>query len=414
MQQQSTWQFIEKLLANYRLKLRYLSADASDIAFGPTSEVGLQDVLHYEYAPDALLTALNEHCLPNTFYQVRNVLLCNYILFRLPDTEIPTFASIGPYALASIPQNEILALAEQFHVPPHNLTQLTHYYQELPLLPEENFFLTMLYTIGEYLWGDADAFSLSDEFSFPGITSASIVPQTEALEVEDASLSIRIMEERYEAEQRLMKAVGSGQPHKAELLLTALTSRRYESRADNPLRDLKNYGIILNTLLRKTAENAAVHPINIDALSSQYAKKIELLTSPAACGTLFREMVRKYCLLVKNHSLKGYSLLVRKVITAINYDLTADLTLSTQAEKLGVNPSYLSTLFKKETGTTLTDYVNRKRIDHALLLLNTTDMQIQMIASYCGIPDVNYFTKTFKKYVDKTPKEYRTMISKKI
>ena len=86
-------------------------------------------------------------------------------------------------------------------------------------------------------------------------------------------------------------------------------------------------------------------------------------------------MVRKYCLLVKNHSLKGYSLLIRKVITKIDYDLTADLSLKVQAEYLNVNPSYLSTLFKKETGLTLTEYINRKRIDHALLLLNSTVMQ---------------------------------------
>ena len=90
---------------------------------------------------------------------------------------------------------------------------------------------------------------------------------------------------------------------------------------------------------------------------------------------------------------------------------TADLSLKTQAQLLNVNSSYLSTLFKKETGTTLTEYVNRKRIEHALLLLNSTDMQIQMIAQYCGIHDVNYFTKTFKKVVGHTPKEYREMIT---
>jgi len=44
---------------------------------------------------------------------------------------------------------------------------------------------------------------------------------------------------------------------------------------------------------------------------------------------------------------------------------------------------------------------------HAIFLLNATDMQVQTIAQYCGIPDVNYFTKTFKRIVGKTPKEYR-------
>ena len=122
-------------------------------------------------------------------------------------------------------------------------------------------------------------------------------------------------------------------------------------------------------------------------------------------------MVHKYCLLVKNHSMKGYSLLIQKVLVRIDSDLTADLSLKTQAALLNVNASYLSTLFKKETGQTLTDYVNKKRVEHALFLLNSSSMQIQTIAQYCGIPDVNYFTKIFKKYVGKTPKEYRDEIS---
>lgn len=81
-----------------------------------------------------------------------------------------------------------------------------------------------------------------------------------------------------------------------------------------------------------------------------------------------------------------------------------------QAERLKMNSSYLSTLFKKENGTTLTDYVNQKRVEHAIFLLNSTSLQVQSIAQQCGIPDVNYFSKTFKKIVGKTPMEYRKNI----
>ena len=111
-----------------------------------------------------------------------------------------------------------------------------------------------------------------------------------------------------------------------------------------------------------------------------------------------------------NHSMKGYSLLVRKILTRIDSDLASDLSLKTQAKQLNMNPSYLSSLFKKETGSTLTEYVNKKRIEHAIFLLNTTTMQIQTIAQACGITDVNYFTKIFKKQIGITPKEYRNKI----
>ena len=97
-------------------------------------------------------------------------------------------------------------------------------------------------------------------------------------------------------------------------------------------------------------------------------------------------------------------------MTQITTNLTGNLGLDAQAKRLNVNPSYLSALFKKETGLTLTEYVKRKRINHAVFLLNTSNLQIQTIAQHCGIADVNYFTKMFKKIVGKTPKDYRSEI----
>lgn len=222
---------------------------------------------------------------------------------------------------------------------------------------------------------------------------------------------MQILEERYAAENRLIQAVSQGLVHKAEMMISNTANQGMEDRIADPIRNIKNYSIILKTLLRKGAEAGTVHPLHIDSLTTKFEKKIELIHSPEEAYALNQEMVRKYCLLVKNHSMKGYSLLIRKVLTRIDSDLTADLSLKTQAELLNVNASYLSTLFKKETGTTLTDYVSRKRVEHAIFLLNSTDMQIQTIAQYCGIPDVNYFTKTFKKYVLKTPKEYRESVA---
>ena len=123
--------------------------------------------------------------------------------------------------------------------------------------------------------------------------------------------------------------------------------------------------------------------------------------------SLMREMVNKYCRLVQRHCAKGYSLIVQKVLTRIDADLTADLSLKTQAEHLSVSPSYLSSHFKKETGKNLTDYINEKRMEKAALLLQTSNLQIQTVAQKCGILDVNYFTKLFKKYKGITPREYR-------
>ena len=57
-------------------------------------------------------------------------------------------------------------------------------------------------------------------------------------------------------------------------------------------------------------------------------------------------------------------------------------------------------------GVTLTDYISQQRVRKAITLINSSDMQIQDIASESGIYDVNYFRKLFKKITGKTPTEY--------
>jgi len=71
-------------------------------------------------------------------------------------------------------------------------------------------------------------------------------------------------------------------------------------------------------------------------------------------------------------------------------------------------------MFRKETGQTATDYVNLRRGRMACRLLGTTQLQVQTIALRCGIPDVNYFSKLFKKYMGRTPKEYRQTLKSQL
>ena len=219
--------------------------------------------------------------------------------------------------------------------------------------------------------------------------------------------ALRQIEERYEIEERLMNEIAHGHVAQASEILSAFNNDIVEQRTEVPLRNFKNYLIILNTLSRKAVQQGGVHPLYIDRLSSTFARKIEGVQSFEEGQKLVAEITRKYCLLVRNHAMKGYSPLVRRVILAVDSDLTADLSLSAHAAALGVNASYLSALFRRETGQTLSDYVARARVEQAVFLLNTTRMQVQTIAQHCGVQDVNYFTRLFRRVMGKTPTEYR-------
>ncbi len=364
--------------------------------------------------PDIDFSQITEHLSiqykPNKIYRIYDNFLCNYLFFMLPDTKTPAYMAIGPYLLNTISSEKLMEHLEPLSLPLDIFFQIDKLYHALPLLADESNLLTMLFTFGAVIWGSMEQFSLEtlDHSLFESIEPSSLTYTPK--EIDSPLLSTRLLENQYATENRFLEAVTQGLPHKAELHLGNYYMDSAEKRVSDPIRHVKNYTIILNTLLRKAVESANVPLIHIHNLSSRYGRELEQITSIQSGYRLQKEMIRKYSMLVQNHNMKGYSTLIRKVLLRIDSDLAGDLSLKTHASVLNINASYLSTLFKKEVGMTLTEYVNRKRMDHALFLINSTDMQIQTIAQMCGIPDVNYFTKLFKKQIGKTPTEYRNSL----
>ncbi|REK62509.1 MAG: hypothetical protein C6P35_16220 [Cohnella sp.] len=87
-------------------------------------------------------------------------------------------------------------------------------------------------------------------------------------------------------------------------------------------------------------------------------------------------------------------------------ELDREVTLHTAAERLYVNPSYLSRLFKQEMGRTFSDYVLELKMEKAKRLL-TEGAKVYDAARMVGYRDVSYFTKVFRKYWGATPGEIR-------
>ena len=118
------------------------------------------------------------------------------------------------------------------------------------------------------------------------------------------------------------------------------------------------------------------------------------------------------------HILAGDSENKNHIATAIAYidtNYMSPITSGEISEMLFLNPSYLSRIFKRETGMTVTDYIIKVRIDHAMSLLAETDVPIESIAVNVGYTDKNYFSRIFKKTVGVSPSTYRqkTLISEK-
>lgn len=403
--------FLKRVLRQYNIDCYFISCSGDcEIPFKA-------DILRFVYNriyDKNTFKNLKARLQNNVIYQCRDILDCQYYMLRLPDTDPEQILLAGPYTDTLFSREHIPPLIERIGLPSDFIPSIDTFYSSVPLVSDTHLLFALFNTFGETI------FHGMDHFSFENITDSSTVDVSDMLNIfppteqENISFKMKQLETTYHIENQMMTIVSRGLIHQTEFFTKNIDSADYmiEQRVPDSIRNLKNYCIILNTLLRKAAENGSVHPFYIDKISSAYARKIELINSAASGLQLSKEMIRKYCLLVRNYSMKQYALPVQKIMIYIDSHLSSDLSLKAMANMFQINASYLSALFKKETGVTLTEYVNKKRIDHAILLLNSSNAQIQTIAQHCGITDVNYFTKLFKKQVGKTPKEYRALIRK--
>lgn len=367
----------------------------------------------FDTTPASLVRRLVPDIAPATVYRLRDALHCQYVCLALPELPGNALLIIGPYLSVPPTPRQIMEWAEGKDISPRKQRHLEEYYASLPLLQDSSHLFILLDAFCEQLWGIGNYnVEYLDGDSLVPLPLLTKVASEQDKETEDPLLQMKNIELRYSYEKEMMDAVSKGQIHKADLLFSNISTFFFEQRSADPVRNAKNYCIIMNTLLRKAAQQGNVHPMYLDSVSSAYAVKIEQLLTLEELQPLMSDMFRNYCRLVRKYSTQKHTPPVQQALIYIDANLTGDLSLNTLAQKLNISNSYLSTIFKKETGQTLTDLIAQRRVDRAKELLRTTRLQIQTVAQHCGIVDVHYFSKIFKKVTGQTPKEYRETLKR--
>jgi len=101
----------------------------------------------------------------------------------------------------------------------------------------------------------------------------------------------------------------------------------------------------------------------------------------------------------------------RVILSYVNNHFTEDVSIQSLSQQYYTNPSYISQLFKKEIGETFTAYIAKLRIAYACELLRGTNLLVGEVAEKSGYMDYFYFTRMFKKFMGKTPSQFRTECS---
>lgn len=98
---------------------------------------------------------------------------------------------------------------------------------------------------------------------------------------------------------------------------------------------------------------------------------------------------------------------VDKAIEYMKSNFNVKINLDDIVADIFLSKNYFRQLFKKTTGISITEYIQKTRVEEACKLLAKTNRTVFDIAGACGFADIKFFYKTFKKITNKTPSEYR-------
>ena len=146
------------------------------------------------------------------------------------------------------------------------------------------------------------------------------------------------------------------------------------------------------------------------ALTAQVSDLIRLYVS---AEEPYKEQKRKHILsailyeLVAFTQRKDENENVLAIKRYIREHLAEEISLADIAQAVHLHPAYCCGLFKKETGMTIVEYINRSRVELAKKFLRAADAPVGEVPALCGFTNYKYFAKVFKKSTGLSPSAYR-------
>ena len=204
-------------------------------------------------------------------------------------------------------------------------------------------------------------------------------------------------------EQELMRYLRAGEDTQACTFVRGL----FESATSEPLIHIRQMAYCIITAYLRILNEWKIRVSIQDDLEA-LSQSIVHDTSPnQLCEALCHIAIRiaQTADQFKRDSFNGLGERIMEIIKTSYTDDT--LSLTTIAQKLNMNASYLSRVFKQEMGNSFIDVLNCLRLDEARRLLRTTDIPVQEVAERVGYTSASYFIKVFKKHCGKTPNQFR-------
>lgn len=224
----------------------------------------------------------------------------------------------------------------------------------------------------------------------------------------------------YDQEMREFGSIENGDLIQLEKSLQEDYDGTIGTLAKDPLRNLKNLGIVLVTLASRAAIRGGLSPEISFSLSDSYIQQIEECKDLALVAPLTHKAEFQYAEMVHEIKEKQKGILKKQKNPRINKckdfifsHLHDRITLEDLAVEADCNPNYLSQLFKECEGISISGYILQEKINRAKNLLIYSDYSYIEIATYLGFSSQSHLGTQFKKHTGYTLRQYREIYGRK-
>lgn len=209
-----------------------------------------------------------------------------------------------------------------------------------------------------------------------------------------------------ELEKSLCSLIGNHDREGAQATLNDLLGYIYISN-NFELAGIKARVIELVVLLSRAAIDAGADVGEIFEQNRQYFCQIERFTTVEEFSIWLTEILHRFISYSFNFTRMKHSDVVYRVMEYVKVNYRRRITLDELAKHIYLSRSYLSSIFKEETGMNLSSFINAVRVEKSKALLLDNTVRLVDVANLCGFEDQSYYTKVFKRVVGVSPKRYR-------
>ena len=207
-------------------------------------------------------------------------------------------------------------------------------------------------------------------------------------------------------EGKLRTAIRNRDKAASQTILNQMLAYIYTYNKDN-LESIKPRITELVVIISRAAVDAGANVKDIFLINENFNSNIDHFQNLEDLSVWVSNMLQRFISLTFEFEKVKHADMVYKVIEFIKNNYHRHISLEEIAAISYMSKTYLSTLFKKETGYSISEYINSVRVGRAQSLLLDSELSIVEIARMCGFEDQSYFTKVFRKITGITPKKFR-------